>query len=231
MPLPSHSTKPKWDWDLAFALFAGGLDYYQILARPEFRGLGINTLRSKATAGEWTHRRNKLARLEQASAVDNAAKALQDRLIEEGQKHQSFVLNELERERVIFQRQPRTLKDQMERLTILGKLDDIARKTSKLDEVKPANPVAQNFAFLIHLQDNTHLEGREAYTGILSSKNAIVEAEEDAEIAEKNHMEPVEVPIVKYGEVLKAMPPSLFDNSGQLTPEAVEVIEEEISSD
>lgn len=195
------STTSKWDTELAFSMYCGGMTIQQIIETPEFSHLPHATVKNIAHTGKWADRRARLARLPHANAVDNAAKALQERLVEEGLEHQSFILGELKRERICFSRRPRTGDDQAERLKALQMIDDIARKTCKLDEEKKQNPITQGFAFIVHLQStpNSQLrkadevlenmpsailslpDDKKAPMGILRSNNAIVEGEETTE--------------------------------------------------
>lgn len=172
----------KYDWDLGFALYCAGYTWEQIAAHPKFQGITVSQIKLKGRDNDWPSRREKLAHEPLGRALDNAAKRLQERLIEEGIAHQDFILSELSHERAVFKRRPRTMEDQSARLDVLKKLDDIARKVSKLDDEKPANVNNNNFAFLVHLQTNTHRGNQKAPTGILRSNNAHPEQGQEAEM-------------------------------------------------
>lgn len=202
----------KWDWDLAFAMYCGGLSLEEIAMHEKFRGIPPSTLRTAVSRQDWNGRRERLARLPQASAVDSAAKQLQDRLKTEGMRHQEFMLVELERERGVFTRRSKRQEEQYERLQALEKLDAMGRRISKLDEEKAANPVNQNFQFLVHLQANTPRNGSEASVGILRSNNAHLEGVDTPDFMPNYEIEPAGATITLEPGELKPMPPpgSLF---------------------
>lgn len=235
---------PKWDWDLAFAMFCGGMNYDQIMAHAKFRGMPRSTLVSAASRQDWTGRKERLARLPQSNAVDNAAKALTDRLKTEGIKHQEFMLSQLERERSLFERKQKTQDGQADRLKILKDLDELGRRISKLDEQKEASPLTQNFQFLVHLQASTQRNGSEASAGILRSNNAHLEAVDTLENSPSGDIpadraqptleevmatmspgelerlrEESEPTVIMHGEVMKRMPaPSMLFGAAPIEP-------------
>lgn len=188
-----------WDVELAYALYAGGMKVSDILLHPKFRGIPPQRMYERARNERWAEKRDEIRAIlqipydskqaQKGRAITNAARTLQERLMEEGIRHQEFMMSELHRERKIFENRPKDEETQMERMQILEKIDNVARKTSKLDEEKSANPITQGFAFLVHMQAKsghsatlTLQDDSEASMGILSSNNAHVELPIEAEI-------------------------------------------------
>lgn len=152
MDMPTvKERKPKWDYNLAFMLYCGGMPFSQILGRREFDGLTYNTLTNYASIHNWRGRRDDM----ETSAVGAMAKELVTRVNEAKTIHQNFVLDQIEEERDIILSTPKIAnpKAQRERLDNLKTLDDIARKTLGIDNDAPLTGAQKVFGILIQMQD------------------------------------------------------------------------------
>lgn len=170
--LPACYRENKWDWDLAFALYCGGMTFEQIRKTEWFQGMAPSTLYNYASQANWRDRRG-LMRDKVGGAM---AQNLTERITQAAETHQSFILDEIEQERLAFKKHPKGIKYQMDRLQILEKLDNVARKTLKLDESKAVDQTQQNFAILVYLQQHTPTDPKGPSLGILRSKNGHIGA-------------------------------------------------------
>ena len=181
--------KTEWNWTLAFVLYCGGMDPSDILKHQSFRGLTLNHLCNKIQTNAWAKRRAEVAQMRATDVLIEKTKDLAENLKIEGIKHQEFMLSELRRERRVFEDRDKSEEGQMERMQILDKLDQVARRTSKLDEQKEGNAITNGFALLVHLQGNAQPALKNASTGILRSLNA---HPDEAETTENDTIEVIE---------------------------------------
>lgn len=208
------TSRTEMDYELAFALYCGGLTFAEIMRHEKFRQFHPQRLAEFSSKNNWAEKKAEIARMQKGSATVNAAKLLQERLVTEGIKHQSFMLDELHRERRVFENRLKDEKTQLERLKIMGSMDDIARRTSKLDVEQHVNPITQGFAILVGLQVSTPDSQTNAPLGILRSNNAHLEGVVEADFVDLPPAGPEAPPPppVNRPPGLKEMPPpgSLF---------------------
>lgn len=188
--------KQKWDMELGFALFCGGMSLKDISLQTAFKGINLKYLHERSYKSHWKDRRYLLEKEAQA----NLTKNMTGRLAEAQKTHEGWVMGQINEEREVLEAENKTkkgmlsLKDQTARLNNLDKLDVIARRTLRLDEVKQVDPTILIFANLINMQDNAPPTPKTASSGILSSKNAHLEAikESAIEVEAQIDMNPAE---------------------------------------
>lgn len=141
-----------WDWDVIQALYLGGMELKEIVRVPRFKELSLTYLQKTASEKKWKAARE-AARAESTGSI---AKPLIAKMGEAEQAHQEWLLNNLERERRLFdqetQKQMGGGKNQLERLKIINSLDEVVRRQLGLDERKPVSDEQRNLGILIQLQ-------------------------------------------------------------------------------
>lgn len=213
-PTAKHGRERKWDWELAFALYAGGMNAQMIKDQPAFKGVALSAIYNRVKGERWNEKRMLLEN--EAQATLN--RTLAGRLAEAQASHESWVNNEVEKERIVLQsceKKPGDLKDQSMRLGNLEKIDLIARRTLRLDEQKPMDPTALIFATLVHMQDNVPPRIKKAASGILGLKNGISEEDQTME------MEVVRVDGGKKTAYEIALEKAGIEGAGKLDPDYV----------
>lgn len=181
MSIQLSKVRTKWNWELAFVLYCGGMSPSDIIKHKSFRGMPIEQLLHKISQNAWPTRRAEVAAMRATDILVEKARDLVENLKLEGIKHQEFMMSQLRRERNVLEGRQMTEEGQAERIQILDKLDQVARRLSKLDEQKEGNPITQGYAILVQMQANAHNPLREASTGILRSLNAHPEPVETVE--------------------------------------------------
>lgn len=205
----------KFNYDLAFIRYCGGASWQEILA--DHTHISKQALFDYAKNNEWEARRTILMNENRGTAVENAAKLLAERLANEAIKHQIFMLDNLERQRSLYDMRSHTEETQGTDLNLLDRIDVLARKVHKLDEQKAANPISVGYSVLIQLATSIPPDNKKAPLGILGPNNAyigeVVEAEnsdfghnseEPGGRAQEEDNNTIEV------EQPKKLPPSLF---------------------
>jgi hypothetical protein len=164
---------PKWDWELAFALFVGGMSFNDILKTPNFQGMSKKMLQNRAAREEWIRQRKEYSE----TLGQSLAKPLVERLAEAADIHQEFMRVRLERERKVLDNFVITnnVKDQRDRLENLRLLDDMSRKLTGLDDRKPVDNRQFNFNLTVHLASGAQPRQKNVKAGISGAGNAILE--------------------------------------------------------
>lgn len=210
----------KFNYDLAFIRYCGGASWQEILA--DHTHISKQALFDYAKNNEWEARRTILMNENRGTAVENAAKLLAERLANEAIKHQIFMLDNLERQRSLYDMRDHTQDSQASDLGLLDRIDVLARKVHKLDEQKAANPISVGYSVLIQLATSIPPGDKKAPLGILGPNNAYIEGVLEAENSDFGHngqTGPEDSPKTDDRAITidepKKLPPSLF-TSGPL---------------
>ena len=160
----------KWDWDLAFALFVGGMTYKEISLQPQFRGINFRTIVSKGAKDSWGETRRTM----NETMGHNLARTLAERLAEAGDQHQEWLRMRLEKERALVNEMlmSRSMDDQAKRLNNLKLIDDMTRRLTGLDDRKPLNATQNNLNITVHLASG-HSPKMKGATSIVGSGKGI----------------------------------------------------------
>ena len=156
----------KWDWDLAFALFVGGMTYKEISKQAQFRGCHWRTIVSKGAKDKWGETRKAVSE----TMGHNLARTLAERLAEAGDTHQEWLRQRLEKERALVNEMliTRSMDDQAKRLSNLRLIDDMTRRLTGLDDRKPLNATQNNLNITLHLASG-HTPRMKGATAILGA--------------------------------------------------------------
>lgn len=181
---PSFGTPRKWDWGLLQALYVGGMEDHEIFQIPKFRGLSKSFYAKKKSEGRWRELRDQA----KAEGTGQICKELSRRLIEAVKTHNEFMLDALKEERDIYNKtaDDKGGKFQIERLTLLDKLDLISRRSLGMDDMKPLNETQRNLGILIGLRQNggPKLKGSQTIT-IAVTENDTGQQDDSDQEAEK----------------------------------------------
>jgi len=178
----------KWNWDLIEALYFAGMGVAEIIKQPEFAGMSQSYCQKQVSHYGWARKR---AAAREFMVRRKLPRDVASRLDDVRERHVSTMLDVLDRERAVIASKPISVLNQRERLEILQKYDDIARKTLELDK-EENNPVKKSLTFMLVLGTQAQarirglkqvsatypLEGdKNATTGILSAANGHIEGE------------------------------------------------------
>lgn len=140
----------KWDWELAYALYIGGMGPKEISQVEQFKGCSPRVIANYAHIKGWS----KAKREASTELGQQLARTLAERLAEAGDVHQEWMRQKLQRERDVINKAliiDGNMTSQAERLKNMQILDEMTRKLTGLDERKQLNATQQNLNITVHL--------------------------------------------------------------------------------
>lgn len=188
----------KYDWGVIKALYLQGMSKKDILALPEAKGLKEPYFNKVITEGKWADEKAAA----QALAKQTGTLTIQENASKSVSRHYDFMLTELEKERRIAETRSKhgDIISQKARLGILKEIDETARRTLGLDDMKPGDANANGFQFLIAVHGAP--EGGETNAAMVAlsfnkTPSSPILAQPQEQIAVAREIKPAFIPIRK----------------------------------